>query len=281
MTELTTNQTTPADLEPGTSAQDVSPQMVSAVPSMVAQAQIQIPHTPAWTAWRRPRIQRSNSDPVLLDLAAKVLSSDSPLAPSPQTTDSSTQTSQPTLAAHTHGQVTLRRGNSGARARRRPRPSSMVDYQSYRHTQQLVRRILDQPAAEGLAPEVQELVDSIRNVLQSDQEHMEEAVRCASYIEQVFTESEMAHGQRGPPPPQQQPGGSSQTFPRLPRRRPGLLHLQSCGDLSSFTCSALELPQRPGSSLKRGSRGASRAGSRTDHPERPHSLIGVFRETVL
>lgn len=61
----------------------------------------------------------------------------------------------------------------------------MVDYQSYQHTQQLVRKILEQPAAQGLAPEVQELVESIRNVLQSDQEHMEEAVRCASYIEQV------------------------------------------------------------------------------------------------
>uniref|UniRef100_A0A8C2YZH4 Protein FAM189A2 n=1 Tax=Cyclopterus lumpus TaxID=8103 RepID=A0A8C2YZH4_CYCLU len=114
--------------------------------------------SPALPPWRRARIQRSNSDP---------------------TTDSSTQTSQPTLAACAQGQVTLRRGNS------RPRPSSMVDYQSYRHTQQLVRRILQQPAAQGLAPEVQELVDSIRNVLQSDQEHMEEAVRCASYIEQV------------------------------------------------------------------------------------------------
>lgn len=63
----------------------------------------------------------------------------------------------------------------------------MVDYQSYRHTQQLVRKILEQPAAQGLAPEVQELVDSIRTVLQSDQEHMEEAVRCASFIEQVRT----------------------------------------------------------------------------------------------
>lgn len=61
----------------------------------------------------------------------------------------------------------------------------MVDYQSYRHTQQLVRNILEQPAAQGLAPEVQELVESIRLVLQSDQEHMEEAVRSASYIEQV------------------------------------------------------------------------------------------------
>lgn len=109
-------------------------------------------------------------------------SSDAPLALSLRTTDSSTQTSQSTLSAQ--NQVTLRRG-SRSRVPRRPRPSSMVDYQSYRHTQQLVRKILEQPAAQGLNPEVQELVESIRNVLESDQEHMEEAVRCASYIEQV------------------------------------------------------------------------------------------------
>lgn len=123
--------------------------------------------------------------------AAVWSSSDTPLTPSLQTTDSSTQTSQSTLAANTQGQVTLRHGNLDSRTPRRPRPSSMVDYQSYQHTQQLVRKILEQPAAQGLAPEVQELVDSIRNVLQSDQEHMEEAVRCASYIEQVgvYTET--------------------------------------------------------------------------------------------
>lgn len=226
-------------------------------------------------------MQRSNSDPVLMDIAAKVQSScDSPLAASPQTTDSSTQTSQPTLAAHAQGQVTLRRGNND-RTPRRPRPSSMVDYQSYRHTQQLVRKILDQPAAQGLTPEVQELVDSIRNVLLSDQEHMEEAVRCASYIEQVFTDSEVGPGQSTAPQPQQTAASSSQTFPRPPRRRPGLLHLRSCGDLSSFSCAALESLESRGSSRRAGSRAASRTGSRLDHPDRPHSLIGVFRETVL
>lgn len=114
-------------------------------------------------------------------MSAEPSSSTGPLGPSPRTTDSSTQTSQSALA---QGQVTLRRGGRSGAARR-PRPASMVDYQSYRHTQQLVRKILEQPAAQGLAPEVQELVESIRNVLESDQEHMEEAVRCASYIEQV------------------------------------------------------------------------------------------------
>lgn len=113
-------------------------------------------------------------------------SCDAPLASSPQTADFSVQIDLSTLAAQTQGQVTLRRDKNNSRTPHRPRPSSMVDYQSYRHTQQLVRTILEQPAAQGLAPEVQELVDSIRNVLRSDQEHMEEAVRCASYIEQVW-----------------------------------------------------------------------------------------------
>ncbi|XP_034397999.1 protein FAM189A2 [Cyclopterus lumpus] len=282
LTELTVNPTPP----PGAPVPDWSPQMVSASPGSNPRILPPPPPpqqpSPALPPWRRARIQRSNSDPVLMDIATKVLnSSDAPPAPPPQTTDSSTQTSQPTLAACAQGQVTLRRGNS------RPRPSSMVDYQSYRHTQQLVRRILQQPAAQGLAPEVQELVDSIRNVLQSDQEHMEEAVRCASYIEQVFTDSQM--GPNPPKPPQQPAASNSQTCPRPPRtrrRRPGLLHLQSCGDLSSFTCESVEQRGNRGrAGWRAGWRGASGAGSRTGsrlvHPERPHSLIGVFRETVL
>ncbi|KAM9857977.1 endosomal transmembrane epsin interactor 1 [Aulostomus maculatus] len=287
-TELTVNLITPP--EAGDSVADTRPQMATASPGIIVQANAQPQphppqhqqHTPALTPRRKVGIHRSNSDPVLMDLAAKVRSSNAPIAAAPQTTDSSTQTSQPTLAAHP--QVTLRRANNESMKPRRPRPSSMVDYQSYRHTQQLVRRILEQPAAQGLAPEVQELVDSIRNVLQSDQEHMEEAVRCASYIEQVFTEV----GSSQLPPPQQQQhqaDATSQTFPRVPRRRPGVLHLQSCGDLSSFTCAALDSLQHRRIGSQQGSIGHSRAGSRTgsrlDRHERPHSLIGVFRETVL
>ncbi|XP_044219468.1 protein FAM189A2 isoform X1 [Thunnus albacares] len=293
LTELTINPTTTP--EAGASVEDTSPQMESASPGVAPQAKPQLQPTQqqqpalAMTLQRKARIHRSNSDPVLMDLAAKVRSSDAPITPSLQTTDSSTQTSQSTLAANSQGRVTLRRGHNDRRKPRRPRPSSMVDYQSYQHTQQLVRKILEQPAAQGLAPEVQELVDSIRHVLQSDQEHMEEAVRCASYIEQVFTESEMGPSQPQLPQQQQPAGGSSQTFPRPPRRRPGLLHLQSCGDLSSFTCTALESLEHRRNSTKLGSRASSRAGSRAasrtgsrpDHPERPHSLIGVFRETVL
>ncbi|TNM90191.1 hypothetical protein fugu_004425 [Takifugu bimaculatus] len=230
---------------------------------------------------RKAKIHRSSSDPVLI--AKEQSSSDALLAPSLRTTDSSTQTSQSTLSAQTQNQVTLRRGSRN-RVPRRPRPSSMVDYQSYRHTQQLVRKILEQPAAQGLNSEVQELVESIRNVLESDQEHMEEAVRCASYIEQVFIDSDLGPCQ--PKPPQQPAAGScSQTFPRPPRRRPGVLHLQSCGDLSSFTCAAIELAEQRGVrrkvSSRVGSRAGSRAGSRLEPSERPHSLIGLFKETVL
>ncbi|XP_008283388.1 protein FAM189A2 isoform X2 [Stegastes partitus] len=289
--ELTTNQ---AAAPPGASVQDMSPQMESPTPNVVPKAKTHLhpppppppppppQNTPALTSCRKKRICRSNSDPVLNDFTAKVwISSDAPLAHSPQTADSSTQTSQPMLAAHT--QVTLRRGKNNSRTPRRPRPTSMVDYQSYQHTQHLVRKILEQPAVQGLAPEVQELVDSIRNVLQSDQEHMEEAVRCASYIEQVFTDS--VSGPTQPKPPRQPRGPSPQTFPRLPNRWPSLLHLQSCGDLSSFSCAALESLEHQGNSktarLRAGCRAGTRGRSRLDHPERAHSLTGVFKETVL
>ncbi|XP_040012175.1 protein FAM189A2 isoform X6 [Xiphias gladius] len=277
---------------------DMSPQMISVSTGIVPQAKPQQQLLPQWqqhtsglTPWKKAGICRSKSDPVLMDLAARAWSgSDTPLAPFTQTTDSSTQTSQSTLAAHTQGQVTLRHFNNEIKTPRRPRPCSLVDYKSYRDTQQLVRKILEQPDTQSLVPEVQQLVDSIRNVLQSDQEHMEEAVRCASYIEQVFTDSDI--GPIQPKSCQQQPAGSSsQSFHLPPRRRPGLLHLQSCGDLSSFTCAALESIEHQGDNrkvvLRAGSRAGSRTGSRTgshlDHPyhPRPHSLIGVFRETVL
>ncbi|XP_072290020.1 endosomal transmembrane epsin interactor 1 [Eucyclogobius newberryi] len=125
---------------------------------------------------RNGRLWRRSSDPVLTEEHSKEWSSEAPALA--HTVDSSTQTSQPILPT----KVTLRRG---CRSTAAPRPSSMVDYQSYRHTQLLVQRILEQPA-QGLAPELQELVDSIRTVLRSDQEHMEEAVRCAGFMDQVL-----------------------------------------------------------------------------------------------
>ncbi|KAJ8414959.1 hypothetical protein AAFF_G00024820 [Aldrovandia affinis] len=208
------------------------------------------------------RLRRSSSDPVLLDLAAKVLSC-----------EAATQTEAgPELVT-----VTLRRG----RGQRRPRPNSMVDYQSYRDTKQLVARFLEQSSC-SLTPEVQELVNSIKTVLRSDEEHMEEAVRSASFIEQVITGSQVPPVQlMQPARPQpvltvqmlpltaQMLPNTSQTLPL--RKRPGILHLRSCGDLSTFTRVELQPASR---------RAGSRAGSRAEQ-ERPHSLIGVFRETVI
>ncbi|KAM9544696.1 endosomal transmembrane epsin interactor 1-like isoform 1-T1 [Salvelinus alpinus] len=297
--------------EAGTSVRDVGPQTtVVAVPTsppsypsppsppLLQARPPQGAPVPPVRRSQRQRIMRSYSDPVLLDLAAKVLSCEA----ATQTTQTSTQTSQSALAAQFSRTqtVTLRQGGRGPR---RPRPSSMVDYQSYRHTQQLVSRFLEQPAHCSLTPEVQELVDSIRSVLRSDQKQMEEAVRCASYIEKVITVSERAAilQPRSLPRPRTRPSApllncSSQTLPLPLRKRPGLLHLGSCGDLSTFTWAEqqpLEDRQGGGSGSRSWSRAGSRAGSRVgsrstsragsllDHHERPHSLIGVFRETVL
>ncbi|XP_018615562.2 protein FAM189A2 isoform X2 [Scleropages formosus] len=167
----------------------------------------------------RQQFRRSNSDPVL-QLAAKstVLSC-----------EAATQTDTRLEA----GAVTLRRG----RGPRRPRPTSMVDYQSYRDTKQLVSRFLEHSSS-SLTPEVQELVDSIKTMLRSDQEHMEEAVQSASFIDKVMTNTQAPPAQppqplQPPQPPQPQAATTSQTLPQ--RKRPGLLHLRSCGDLSTFT----------------------------------------------
>lgn len=50
------------------------------------------------------------------------------------------------------------------------------------------------------------------------------------------------------------------------RLHPGLLYLESCGDLSTFTIEGEQQAERRIQRAKR---------------ERPHSLIGVVRETVL
>ncbi len=70
---------------------------------------------------------------------------------------------------------------------------------------------------------------------------------------------------------------TSNTLPL--RKQPGILHLRSCGDLSTFTRAHLQAGT--GSHSRTNSRTGSRAGSRRMEQERPHSLIGVFRETVI
>ncbi|XP_052412526.1 endosomal transmembrane epsin interactor 1 [Carassius gibelio] len=246
----------------------------TAVLSPTPPAQSRQPHSEVSSSRKphRPRLRRSNSDPVLLDLTAKVMSC-----------EAATQTEQGpapapgSVTVTEHGTVTLRQG----RGKRKPRPNSMVDYQSYRDTKLLVARFLEQSSC-SLTPEVQELVNSIKTVLRSDEEHMEEAVRCASFIDQAITVSEVAPVQSSlRRQTQTQTELTSNTLPL--RKRPGILHLRSCGDLSSFTWSQLQVgPERRTRSHSRtNSRMGSRAGSRRMEQERPHSLIGVFRETVI
>ncbi|XP_064578394.1 protein ENTREP2 isoform X4 [Zonotrichia leucophrys gambelii] len=103
----------------------------------------------------------------------------------------------------------------------------------------------------GLSPatgetEVRHVVNSIRSVIKSDERHMEEAIFSANIIDQVMTSS------------RQGAGGCR-------KRLQGDLHLRSCGALSSAAA-----PARSRTPL-----------SRALERERPHSLIGVCRETIL
>ncbi|XP_067839621.1 endosomal transmembrane epsin interactor 1 isoform X2 [Heptranchias perlo] len=183
----------------------------------------------------RPSLRRSNSDPLFQDLVIEVVVS----------CEAATQTDErPEVQV-----VTLRRGRRSGTPRSRPR--SLVDYSSYRDTKLLVASFLEQSSC-SMTPEVQELVENIRSVLQSDEEHMEEAVASANILDQVITGSS-------------QDNISMREAPQA-HSRARLLHLQSCGDLSTFA--AVQ----------------SQAEDRSEHriyQERPHSLIGVMQETVL
>ncbi|XP_031245826.1 protein FAM189A2 isoform X2 [Mastomys coucha] len=145
--------------------------------------------------------------------------------------------------------VTLRRGARPRASRCRPR--SLIDYRSYIDTKLLVARFLEQSSC-SMTPDIHELVENIKSVLKSDEGHMEEAITSASFLEQLMAPSQPS---------------MSQAQGLTSRRQPGLLHLRSCGDLSTFS-----LAGRPR---------AERRPQQRAEAERPHSLIGVIRETVL
>lgn len=145
--------------------------------------------------------------------------------------------------------VTLRRGARPRASRCRPR--SLIDYRSYIDTKLLVARFLEQSSC-SMTPDIHELVENIKSVLKSDEGHMEEAITSASFLEQIMAPSQPS---------------TSQAQELSWRRQPGLLHLRSCGDLSTFSLTA-----RPR---------AERRPQQRAEAERPHSLIGVIRETVL
>ncbi|NXN81293.1 F1892 protein, partial [Bombycilla garrulus] len=154
-----------------------------------------------------------------------------------------------TLDVNPLNAVTLRK-SSRANALR-GRPQSLIDYKSYMDTKQRVAWILEQSC--GMSPDIHDLVENIKSVLKSDEKHMAEAVTSATFLEQVMTCAQQAT-----------PLSVRRVLPF--RLHPGLLHLESCGDLSTFTTEGEQL--------------AERRIQRVEH-ERPHSLIGVVRETVL
>ncbi|XP_035191406.1 protein FAM189A1 isoform X7 [Oxyura jamaicensis] len=124
------------------------------------------------------------------------------------------------------------------------RPRSLVDLKAYKDTKILVAKFLEHSNC-NLPPEVRHVVNSIRSVIKSDERHMEEAIFSANIIDQVITSS-------------QQSANTSR------KRLQEDLHLQSCGALSS-----------PVAFLHR-----SHITRRLER-DRPHSLIGVCRETIL
>ncbi|NWY69173.1 F1892 protein, partial [Erithacus rubecula] len=184
-----------------------------------------------------PLRRYSESDPVLLHSQL------------PQETVLSCQTVAPSDVSPQNA-VTLRR-SSNARAVR-GRPQSLIDYKSYMDTKRRVAWILEQSSC-SMSPDIHDLVENIKSVLKSDEQHMAEAVSSATFLEQVvMTSSQQA---------------TSRRVRVLPfRLHPGLLYLESCGDLSTFTTEGEQLPER--------------RIQRAEH-ERPHSVVGVVRETLL
>ncbi|KAI1239725.1 hypothetical protein IHE44_0011153 [Lamprotornis superbus] len=182
-----------------------------------------------------PLRKYSKSDPVLLHCQL------------PQETVLSCETATPSDINPLNA-VTVRK-SSRARAAR-GRPHSLIDYKSYMDTKQRVARILEQSSC-SMSPDIHDLVENIKSVLKSDEKHMAEAVSSATFLEQVMTPSQQAMSLRG------------HVLPF--RLHPGLLYLESCGDLSTFTTEGEQL--------------AERRIQRAEH-ERPHSVVGVVRETA-
>ena len=75
---------------------------------------------------------------------------------------------------------TLRSSSSGPSER----PHSLADLKTYKDTKILVARFLEQSSC-SLPPEVQQVVNTIKHVIKSDEKHMEEAIFSANVIDQA------------------------------------------------------------------------------------------------
>ncbi|XP_053129152.1 protein ENTREP2 isoform X2 [Hemicordylus capensis] len=191
---------------------------------------------------RMAHIVRSTSDPLSCSSATEVPASGPHVAGSP-CPDSSNHLPLPGKTRDLK-KVDLSPKPKAFRSVCKERPHSLVDLQAYKDTKILVAKFLEHSNC-NLPPEVRHVVNSIRSVIKSDERHMEEAIFSANIIDQVIT--------------------SSQQNVDTSRKRPQEdLHLQSCGALSSPV--AFLRRAHISHSLERG---------------RPHSLIGVCRETIL
>ncbi|XP_056463039.1 protein ENTREP2 [Gadus chalcogrammus] len=130
------------------------------------------------------------------------------------------------------------------------RPHSLADLKTYKDTKILVAKFLEHSSC-SLPPEVQQVVNSIKSVIQSDEKHMEEAIFSANVIDQVMSQSQWSRG----------------TSRKCCHSD---IHLQSCGALSSSP------------SLRRSKRLSSHLLSSPDTTRRtPSDRSLTSRETVL
>uniref|UniRef100_A0A8C5M6M3 Endosomal transmembrane epsin interactor 2 n=1 Tax=Leptobrachium leishanense TaxID=445787 RepID=A0A8C5M6M3_9ANUR len=194
------------------------------------------------TKHRITSIVRSTSDPVSCSSATEALYS------YPRMTAAAGQDTGNHLVS-TGKQRDSRRTNHRMKPKAlvnisKERPNSLADLKTYKDTKILVAKFLEHSNCH-LSPEVQHVVNSIKSVIKSDERHMEEAIFSANIIDQVIT--------------------TSQQNVNISRKRlQEDLHLRSCGALSS-----------PVAFLHR-----IHISHDADH-DRPHSLVGVCKETIL
>ncbi|KAJ3593356.1 hypothetical protein NHX12_005691 [Muraenolepis orangiensis] len=130
------------------------------------------------------------------------------------------------------------------------RPHSLADLKTYKDTKILVAKFLEHSSC-SLPPEVQQVVNSIKSVIKSDEKHMEEAIFSANVIDQVMSQSQLSRG--------------------MTRKCcHDDIHLQSCGALSSSP--SLRRPKRLSCHL---------LGSPDTTPHTPSDHGVTSRETVL
>nr|XP_013812657.1 PREDICTED: protein FAM189A1 isoform X2 [Apteryx mantelli mantelli] len=194
------------------------------------------------TKSRISNIVRSTSDPVSCSSNTEVPVSGSHMAAS--ACQDSLSSFLPAEKQRDTRKIDLHLKSKALQTISKERPHSLVDLKAYKDTKILVAKFLEHSNC-NLPPEVRHVVNSIRSVIKSDERHMEEAIFSANIIDQVITSSQ-------------------QNVNTSRKRLQEDLHLQSCGALSS-----------PVAFLRRAHI------ARSLERERPHSLIGVCRETIL